>query len=145
MNIYENYTYYHPINVRFADLDPQAHVNNTIYLTYLESARLGYYQQAGIWSPNRAMHTGMFVAHIDIDYLAPIFFGQALRVGLRMTRLGNKSFTLTFQIETTPEHNPLARGTCVMVTYDPQTGKSIPLPDDWREKMTQFEEQNGES
>ena len=42
MNIYENYTYYHPINVRFADLDPQAHVNNAIYLTYLESARLGY-------------------------------------------------------------------------------------------------------
>ena len=144
MNINENYTYYHPIDVRFADLDPLAHVNNAVYLTYLESARFDYYQRAGIWSPDHAMQTGMVVAHIDMDYLVPILFGQAIRVGLRVTRLGNKSFTMAFLIETAPEHTPLARGTCVVVTYDPQTGKSIPLPDDWREKITQFEEQNGE-
>ena len=138
------FTYYHPITVRFADLDTQEHVNNAVYLTYLESARLGYYEKAGIWHHESGMHTGMVVAHIDIDYLAPIRFGQALRVGLRLERLGYKSFTLAFVIETTPGQTPLARGTSVMVTYDSETGKSIPIPADWREKITHFEQPNGE-
>jgi len=138
-----NFTYYHPITVRFADLDAQAHVNNAVYLTYLESARLGYYEQAGFWRPNRGMQTSMVVAHIDIDYLAPIRFGQAIQVGLRLDRLGSKSFTLAFQIETTLEHTPMARGTSVMVPFDPEIGTSIPIPDDWREKITRFEAQNG--
>ena len=143
MTDFENFTYYHPKTVRFADLDPQAHVNNVAYLTYLESARLGYYQQAGIWHPGPGMHTGMVVAHLSIDYLAPIFFGQAVQVGMRCERMGNKSFTLAFQIETTPEQAPLARGTVVMVAFAQQTDASIPIPADWREKILRFEAQKG--
>jgi YbgC/YbaW family acyl-CoA thioester hydrolase len=101
-----DFTYYHPITVRFADLDPQGHVNNAVYLTYLESARLGYYEKAGIWGREAGIKTGMVVAHIDIDYLAPIFFGQAIQVGVRLARLGQKSFTLAFVIETVPGKPP---------------------------------------
>jgi acyl-CoA thioester hydrolase len=134
-----DFTYYHPITVRFADLDPQAHVNNSVYLTYLESARLGYYEQVGIWGHAAGMKTGMVVAHIDIDYLAPIFFGQAIQVGVRLARLGHKSFTLAFVIETVPGKVPLARATSVMVVYDSTTEQSILVPPDWREKLTFFE------
>lgn len=139
MNELKNYTYYHPITVRFADLDPQGHVNNAVYLTYLESARLGYYEKVGIWKRETGIKTGMVVAHIDIDFLAPIFFGKAIQVGLKMARLGNKSFTLEYVIETVPGKVPLARGTSVMVPYDSKTGKSIPVPPDWREKISHFE------
>jgi acyl-CoA thioester hydrolase len=142
MNPPSEFTYYHPITVRFADLDIHAHVNNAVYLTYLESARLGYYAKAGIWHPENGMHTGMVVAHIDIDYLAPLLFGQAIQVGLRLAQMGHKSFTLAYQIETSAGQTPLARGTSVMVTYDHQSGKSMPIPADWREKISQFEEGN---
>ncbi|MBW6466017.1 MAG: acyl-CoA thioesterase [Brevefilum sp.] len=135
----ENLTYYHPITVRFADLDPQGHVNNSVYLTYLESARLGYYEQAGIWGPEAGIKTGMVVAHIDIDYLAPIFFGQAIQVGVKLARLGQKSFTLAFVIETVPGKVPLATGTSVMVAYDSNAGQSITVPPDWRQKLVYFE------
>lgn len=135
----ETFTFYYPISVRFADLDPQGHVNNAVYLTYLESARLGYYQAAGIWHRDSGMKTGMVVARIEIDYLAPIFFGQSLRVGLRMERMGNKSFTLAFQIELDPQGNALARGKSTMVTYDNQAEKSMPIPLDWRKKINKFE------
>jgi acyl-CoA thioester hydrolase len=139
------YTYYHPITVRFADLDPQSHVNNAAYLTYLESARLGYYEEAGIWIHEKGMQTGMVVAHIDIDYLAPIRFGEAIQVGLRLERMGTKSFTLAFLIESMPEGTPVASGTSVMVPYDAKAGKSIPIPADWRQKINLFEYKNGES
>ncbi len=140
-----NYTYYHAITVRFADLDFQGHVNNAVFLTYVESARLGYYEQAGIWRRESGVNTGMVVAHIDIDYLAPIFFGQEIRVGLRLARLGHKSFTLAFLIETIPGRVPLASGTSVMVAYDRKSEKSIPIPPEWHEKIIEFEQREGES
>jgi acyl-CoA thioester hydrolase len=137
------FSFYHPITVRYADLDPQGHVNNAVYLSYVESARLGYYQATGIWQKDSGALTGMVVAHLDIDYLASITLGMALRVGIRLERIGNKSLTLAFQIESLPEHSVMARGTSVMVAYDNAAQKSIPFPLDWREKIQQFEEQNG--
>lgn len=145
MSDQKEFTYYHPITVRFADLDVQEHVNNAVYLTYLESARLAYYEKAGIWHQESGMQTGMVVAHIDIDYLAPICFGQPVQVGLRLVRIGTKSFTLAFQIESVHGQTAFARGTSVMVAYDSVRGQSIPLPAGWREKIQHFEQLNGAS
>ena len=134
------FTYYHPIIVRYADLDPQSHVNNAAYMTYLESARLGYYQASGIWKPDAGMLTGMVVAKAEIEYLAPIFMGQSIRVGVRLEALGNSSMTFVFQIESIPESKPLARGRSVMVAFDNEKGEKRPIPPEWREKLTRFEE-----
>ena len=139
MTAKKDFSYYHPIVVRYGDLDPQGHVNSAVYLTYLESARLGYYEKAGIWQRESGMLTGMVVAHIEINYLAPIHLGQSLQVGLSLAHIGNKSITFDFQIETEPDCQPLADGISVMVAYDNQKGKSMPLPPDWREKLTRFE------
>ena len=133
------YHYYYPIDIRYSDLDPQGHVNNTAYLTYLESARLGYYEAVGIWDKHSNEKTGMVVAHIDIDYLAPIFFGQDIRVGIRAERIGTKSLTLGFQIEALPEGKPMARGRSIMVAFDNNTDTSRIFPQDWRKKINIFE------
>ncbi len=137
------FTYYHPIIVRYGDLDPQGHVNNAVVLTYLESARLGYYEKVGIWKKDSGMTTGMVVAHIDIDYLAPIFLEQSIRVGLRMAKMGTKSLTFEFCIEAVPGARPLAKGHSVMVVYDNESEKSLPIPPAWREKINQFEKMEG--
>jgi len=143
MDAKKTFTYYHPIIVRYGDLDPQGHVNSAVYLTYLESARLGYYEKVGIWQRDSGMTTGMVVAHIEINYLAPIYLGQSLQVGLRVAHLGTKSITFDFQIEAVSDAKPLADGASVMVAYDNQAEKSIPMPPDWREKITRFEKMDG--
>lgn len=142
MNPNSAFTYYHPITVRYADLDAQGHVNNAVYLTYLESARLGYYVSCGIWRSDLGLPTGMVVARIEMDYLAPIYYADLLRVGLRVSRLGRKSVTFEFQMNTTPEGKVLARGLSVMVAVDPQTEQSRLIPEGWREKIQRFEEGN---
>lgn len=136
----EPFSYYHPINVRYSDLDTHGHVNNAVFLTYLESARLGYYEQVGIWRRDSGMNTGMVVARIEIDYLSPIFLYQLIRVGLRLEHIGTKSFSLAFQIESTQDQIILAQGKSFMVAYDNQANASIEIPADWREKLTRFEE-----
>ena len=136
------FSYYHPITVRYRDLDPQGHVNNAVYLTYLESARLGYYEQMGIYQPDSRILTGLVVVRNEIDYLAPVRFGQVVRVGLRLERLGTKSISFAFQIEGGPNGIPFARGKSVMVAYNNTTEQGIPIPQDWREKVRQFEEKS---
>ena len=133
------FSYYHPIQIRYGDLDMQRHVNNAVYLTYLESARLGYYEQAGIWKRETGLLTGMVVARIEIDYLAPIIFGQAIQVGLRVDRIGQKSLNFTNQIESVDQVQVYARGKTVMVAFDDAKQQSIQVPDSWREKITLFE------
>ena len=137
------YTYTHPITVRYRDLDPQGHVNNSVYLTYLEAARLGYYQEAGIYEPDASLLTGMVVVRNEIDYLAPIRLGQRVQVGLRVVRLGGKSITFIFQMNSDPDGTLLARGKSVMVTYDNTTEQGIPIPPAWREKIIHYEESKG--
>ena len=65
----DRFAYTHPITVRYADLDPQQHVNNAAVVTYLESARMGYYQACGLWDGRSFESFGMVVAALHVDYL----------------------------------------------------------------------------
>jgi acyl-CoA thioester hydrolase len=140
----ESFNFYHPITVRYADLDPQQHVNNATVVTYIESARMGYYQAVGIWDGQSFERFGMVVANLHIDYLAPIRFGQGVRVGLGVHHMGNKSMRFRFRMEDSTSGKSLARGEVVMVAYDPQSERSIPIPADWREKIETFEKRGTE-
>jgi len=135
----DSFTYYHPITVRYSDLDPQGHVNNAVYMTYLESARLGYYEASGIWSPGSGESTGLVVARAEMDYLEPIFMGQPIQVGVRLESLGTSSLTFVFQIESISGGRPLARGKVIMVAYDKSKGEKHPIPPERREKLVRFE------
>lgn len=134
-----HFAYQHPITVRYADLDPQQHVNNAAVVTYLESARMGYYQASGIWDGQSFDRFGMVVAALHIDYLKPIRFGQTMQVGLSVIHMGNKSLRFRFQVEEPGAELIFARGEIVMVAYDPQIERTIPIPPEWRERIDQFE------
>lgn len=135
----QQFVFYHPIIVRYADLDPQQHVNNAAYLTYLESARMGYYSESGLWNGQSVREIGMVVASLRIDYLRSILFGKKVRVGLMVSHIGNKSIRFQHQIEDAESGEVFARGEFVMVAYDSVNERSIRVPDDWRKKIAQFE------
>ncbi len=137
----EHFHYYHTICVRYADLDPQRHVNNAILVTYLESARMGYYQAVGMWDGQSFDQFGMVVAALHIDYNRPIRFGQRVKVGLGVRHMGNKSLRFRFQVQDGDGQTIFARGEITMVAYDPQADRSIPIPEAWRKKIETFEAQ----
>ena len=137
-----DFRFYHPIEVRYGDLDPQGHVNNAKHLTYFEQARIAYWIQLGLFTKDQSfMEIGLIVADIHIVYLEPVYFGQNIKVGVRVAKLGNKSMTWEQNIVDADTDRELARGELVIVTYDYNAGKSIPIPSEWREKITIFEGQ----
>ena len=133
------FNFYHPIEVRYGDLDPQGHVNNARFFTYLEQARIAYVIQLGLWDGRSFFDVGFILADANLTFLAPVMFGQLVQVGVRVTRLGNKSLSMEYRIEEAVTRQVFATGSTVLVTYDYHDGRTIPIPAYWRQTITAFE------
>lgn len=134
------YKFFHPIEVRYGDLDPQGHVNNAKYLTYFEQARIYYFMQLGLFTADQSfMEIGVIVADIHITYHIPAHYGDPLKVGVRAAKIGNKSMTIEQCVTHAQSREALASGTVVLVAYDYEKRKTIPIPDGWRKAFSEFE------
>ena len=121
----------HEQEVRFRDLDAIGHVNNAVFLTYLESARIAYWLHVTQRSGLSALD--MILARAEVDYRSPLQWGDALQVGVRCARLGRASFVLEFRIEAGSRLVAEARKVCV--AYDHESGGSRPVPEWVRERL----------
>lgn len=135
----DEFKFYFSIQVRYGDLDPQWHVNNAKFLTYFEQARFGYLVELGLWDGRSFMDLGLIVADVHISYKAPIVLGQKVRVGVRVSKIGNKSLTYACQMEDGETHAILAVAEIIGVSYNYHTHATQPVPEDWRQKITKYE------
>jgi acyl-CoA thioester hydrolase len=131
--------YYHPIEVRYGDLDPQGHLNNAKYLTYFEQARIAYIAHLGLWTSGSFSDIGIILADAHVTFRSAVRFGQKVRVGVRVSRLGNKSLNMEYRLEDQDTGAELASGSTVLVAYDYRTGRTIPVPENWRRTIAAFE------
>jgi acyl-CoA thioester hydrolase len=135
-----DFRFYHPIEVRYGDLDPQGHVNNSRHLTYFEQARIAYWIKLGLFTKDQSfMEIGVILADVHLTYLEPVYYGQNIKVGVRIAKLGNKSMTCEQNIVDTDTGKELAKGEVIIVTYDYKEEKTTSIPQEWREKITGFE------
>jgi acyl-CoA thioester hydrolase len=134
------FRFYHPVEVRYGDLDPQGHVNNAKHLTFFEQARIQYMIELGLFTKDQSfMKIGVILADVHITYFEPVYFGQNIKVGVHAAKLGMKSMTWEQNIVDAETGKELAKGEVVIVTYDYKEGKTIPIPQKWRETITEFE------
>ena len=118
--------YRHRLSVRFRDCDAMGHVNHAVYFTYFEQGRLTFWREVtGSPSP----HTRVIIARAECDYRSPAHFGDELEVRVGVGEIGRSSFTLTYEIVHVAAERLIATGKTVMVSYDYETKRSIPLPD----------------
>ena len=133
------FRFFHPIIVRYGDLDPQGHVNNAAFLTYLEHARVHYVRQLDLWDGKSFLEIGIILARIELDYKSPILMTDQVEVGLRTSRLGNKSLDMEYIVRETETGQVFAESKTVQVAYDYQKGITIPIKENWREVIRDFE------
>ena len=133
------FNFYHPIEVRYGDLDPQGHLNNAKYLTFMEQARINFVKHLGLWQGGSFMEIGFILADAHISFKSSIEFGQPVRVGARFSSIGNKSLNMEYQIEDAQTGAVLSTGTSVLVAYDYRLQETIPVPDEWRRVITTYE------
>lgn len=142
-----DFAHTHHVEVRLADTDAMGHVNNASYLTYVEIARVAYYEQV-IGEPlPLGIHgatEGMILAEVRVTYRSQAFYGETLAVESRIERIGRSSFSMVHRI-TAPEsrYGParlVATADSILVSYDYRADRPIPVPADWRASIEAFEE-----
>jgi acyl-CoA thioester hydrolase len=121
------------IQMRFRDLDAMGHVNNAVYLSYCELARTQFYLKHAF---KRSLHDIDFIlAHIDIDYVAAAEWGDRIEVSVWPSKIGDSSFTLSYELRDKTSGRLLVTSSSVLVSYDYDTKKTKPIPSDFRKML----------
>lgn len=126
----------YPINIRFRDLDSYGHVNNAVYLTYLEEGRILFFRDlvGSNWDWDR--HGILLVKH-EINYKIPLMLNDEAELELAVTKMGTKSFEITFKITKIFNGQPVLTtlGSTTAVCFDHKNQITTDIPDDWRELL----------
>jgi acyl-CoA thioester hydrolase len=105
-----------------------AHVNNAVFMTYMESARIAFLSSLGAGDNPLGK---LILARAEVDFRSPIAFGEEIEVGVKTSRIGTKSFDLEQEIRA--DDRVAAEGKFVLVGYDYERGASVEIPAEWRE------------
>ena len=116
--------------IDWADVDGMGHVNNLAVLRYIQSARIEICVSLGVMPVRVAPEVGPIVAHIEIQYLAPLFYPGAVTVTSRLVGAGHTSFTVEHTVMDQGGRE-VAREREVLVNYDYRAGRKLPLPEDF--------------
>lgn len=129
----ERFPFVHRELARFSDLDPMGHVNNAVYMTWIENARIAFLRHLGAFDEPDTQGMAMILARAEIDFRAPLGFGAEVEIGVRTSRLGTKSFDLEYELRT--GERVVAEAKTVLVAYDYETNESREIPDEWRRQL----------
>ena len=133
--------YRHRLTVRFRDCDPLGHVNHAVYLTYLEQARFTLWRaQLGFEARRSGLQNnpsvGLILARAEIDYRAQARYGDELEVRLMLEAVGRTSFTYRYEIADVPTDRRIAEAKTVLVLFDYEHERPVPIDDDLRERLS---------
>lgn len=127
------------IKIRFRDLDAFGHVNNAVYFTFMEMARVEYFAQIGVLRPGEFPAPFFIVAEATCQFKTPIQLDTSLAIKTRVSRLGNSSFDMEYHFVDETTGHLLATGRTVQVVFDYAANRSVALPDEWRTAMARLE------
>lgn len=133
----DDYTTTLPIRPRFCDTDMLGHVNNAVYLEYFEAGRMEYWIE---FTGNPSLESMPFIlARAEVDFLAEAKAGEHLQLGVRIGKLGTKSFVLEYELVRAEGGEPVARGISIQVMFDYDSRTTQPISEELRQQLDDFE------
>ncbi len=128
------YTFETSFYPRYRDLDVNGHVNQAVYLSYLEQARTRYWAEVvGI----RHDRTPVAMVRQEIEYEAPIVLDQEVTVAQRIVEMGRTSFEIDYEIRA--DGTTAATAEVVLLALDRENHEATPIPAEWREPIEDHE------
>ena len=131
------FTVVHELHPRFRDTDAMGHINNAVYITYLEVARQEYWKAF-----TRLRDYGrvpFILAHVNVDFRAEALVDEILRIGIRCEWIGTRSFAFRYEIREAESGRLVVEASTILVCYDYAAKASIPMPAELRQALEAFE------
>ena len=116
-------------------------VNNAVYFTYFEQARIQYAKDAGLLPDDNIFseESLYYMVHNEINYLKPAFFDDDLNIYTRISYIKHSSFGFEHIVENSKSKKIIAEGGGVSVNVNPVSKKSSPISDEVIEKVKTYE------
>jgi acyl-CoA thioester hydrolase len=121
-----------PLATRYADYDTKGHVNNAVYLTYFEMAR----HQAWVERMGGNADFPFIVAEATVRYVSQAMIGEALDIEICTIEVRTKAWVWSYVIRAQADERVVAEGRTVQVMFDYEQGRTMPIPDDMRVRLS---------
>lgn len=121
-----------PLATRYADYDTKGHVNNAVYLTYFEMAR----HRAWVDALGGGPDFPFIIAEATVRYLSQAMIGEPLDIEICTTEIRTKAWVWSYVIRASRDERVVAEGKTVQVMFDYANRRTIPIPEDLRERLT---------
>ncbi len=128
----EGFPFSCPVEVRFSDVDAMNHVNNAVYVTYLELARVRLWR-ARFSFDGTARDIPVIVARVAVDFRSPVGLEDRVEIGVGVTSVGRTSFTFFYRVEASGRL--AAEAESVQVCFDYAAGRPVPIDGDLRQRL----------
>jgi len=127
------------VRVRFRDLDAMNHVNNAVYLTYFEIARLAFWE--ALTAAPGLHDLNQIVAEAGCTYRSPARLNEQLQIWIKPVEVRRSSFVLAYRIDERTGGRLIATGRTVQVLYDYAAERPVPIPPILRARFAAFADQ----
>lgn len=126
------------LQVRFRDIDAFGHVNNAVFFSYVEQARIRYLLD--VLATNEPFdRLPLILARVELDFRSPIYFGDEVTVETRVDRIGRASIGMSHRMTAGADERLVGDVGTVLVTYDYAASAPIPVPEGWRARFADHE------
>jgi len=122
-----------PIEVRFRDMDSMGHVNNAVYFTYLEMARVAFYRH--FMGATQIQDLEMIAAKATCEFRSPATWNDRLLARIWVSRVGTSSFDFDYEITDENSGRLIATAQTIQVAWDYRTDSKKLVPQRLRELL----------
>lgn len=126
-------------HVRWGDMDSFGHVNNTVFFRYMESARMKYFVDTGFMDMMKTTGIGPILASTSCRFKGPLTYPDTVSVGTKVIKIEEFGFTMKFSVVSQKSNRGVAEGEAVMISYDYNKNKKVPLPSELLEKIKELD------
>ena len=124
------------IEIRFSDIDMAGHVHNGKYLCFFEQGRMDFLSKltGQNWNWRKK---GLILGRNEVDYLVPIFLKDEVYVNTTCDHVGNKSFTLSYQVVKIIDNKEIicTQGRSILICMDYEINDSVPIFESWKNNL----------
>ena len=130
--------------VQWGDMDALGHVNHTLYIRWMESARMVYFNRCGLSEKYKTEGVGPILARIEVDYRLPVHYPDTVTIHTTVTRMGRSSFDMDYRIESAAQDGAtVATGSAYCVAYSYRENRVVPMDEALRQGFLDLEKMGG--
>ncbi len=135
----DQFRFWKKIEVRWGDMDAQGHVNNTVYFTYCESARIELLRKIGFKGKQAGSRYGPTLVHASCDFRKQVVFPAMIDVGVRVEKISQRSIQLGYGFFRHGTDELVTSAISVNAWIDYEAERAVEIPDEFRAALASYQ------